>query len=99
MNGCGANGYHSNNSRKDNVMGIGGGIALIVVGLVFLLHVIQVDIPGLNEYSLGIILVLGGIVAILLSLTIWRNAGPVVRRRGTTVVERRVEPGTDDPYV
>ena len=80
-------------------MGIGGGIALIVIGLVFLLNVIQVDIPGLNEYTLGIILVLGGIAANLLSLTVWRNAGPVGRRRGTTVVERRVEPDVDDPYV
>jgi hypothetical protein len=78
-------------------MGIGGGIALIVIGLIFLLNVIQVDIPGLNEYGLGIILVLGGIAAILLSLTVWRT--PVGRRRGTTVVERRVEPGVDDPYV
>jgi hypothetical protein len=78
-------------------MGIGGGIALIVIGLIFLLNVIQIDIPGLNEYGLGIILVLGGITAVLLSLTLWRDGGGV--RRRTTIVERRVEPGIDDPYV
>jgi hypothetical protein len=80
-------------------MGIGGGIALIVIGLIFLLNVIQIDIPMLNEYTLGIILVLGGVVAVLLSLTLWRDARPLGRRRGATVVERRVEPGADDPYV
>lgn len=64
-------------------MSIGGGIALIVVGLVFVLNVIQVDIPYINEHGLGVILILGGIAAIVLSLTIWRG-------RGTRVVERRV---------
>jgi len=77
-------------------MGIGGGIALIVVGLIFLLNVIQVDIPYVNEYVLGLILVLGGIVAVVLSLTLWRG-GRTVGGRGTTVVERRVE--RDDPYL
>jgi hypothetical protein len=77
-------------------MGIGGGIALIVIGLIFLLNVIQIDIPGINEYGLGIILVLGGITAILLNLTLWRP-GAGARRR-TTVVERRVGPGVDEPY-
>ena len=80
-------------------MGIGGGIALIVIGLIFLLHVIQIDIPWINEYGLGVILLLAGIVSVLLNLTIWRNAGPFARRRGPTVVERRIEPGIDDPYL
>jgi hypothetical protein len=72
-------------------MGIGGGIALIVIGLIFLLNVIQVDIPYVNEYVLGLIFVLGGIVAVILSLTLWRGRG------GTTVVERRVDRGVDEP--
>jgi hypothetical protein len=75
-------------SRKDSIMGIGGGIALIVIGLIFLLNVIQVDIPYVDENTLGLIFVLGGIVAVLLSLTIWRRP-----RGGTTVVERRVDDG------
>lgn len=70
-------------------MSIGGGIALIVIGLIFVLNVVQVDIPWINEYALGLILILGGIAAILLSLTVWRG-------RGTRVIERRVEPGVDD---
>lgn len=75
-------------------MGIGGGIALIVIGLVFLLNVIEVDIPWVEENTLGLILVLGGIAAIVLSLTIWRAPGG-----GTTVVERRVERDVDDPLL
>lgn len=76
-------------------MGIGGGITLIVLGLIFLSGVIQVDIPGLNEGALGLILVLGGIAAIVLTQTIWRDrrvAGDTyVSRPGTErVVEREV---------
>ena len=76
-------------------MGIGGGITLIVLGLIFLSGVIQVDIPGLNEGALGLILVLGGIAAIVLAQTIWRDRGVArgtyVSRPGTErVVEREV---------
>jgi hypothetical protein len=74
---------------KGTFMSIGGGIALIVIGLIFVLNVVQVDIPWINEYALGLILILGGVAAILLSLTVWRG-------RGTRVIERRVEPGVDD---
>jgi len=65
-------------------MGIGGGITLIVLGLIFLTGVIQFDIPGLNEQALGVILVLGGIAAIVLAQTIWRD-----RRVGGRYVEER----------
>ena len=75
--------------EAESRMSIGGGIALIVIGLIFVLNVVQVDIPWINEYALGLILILGGVAAILLSLTVWRS-------RGTRVVERRVEPGVDD---
>jgi hypothetical protein len=72
-------------------MGIGGGITLIVLGLIFLTGVIQFDIPGLNEQALGLILLLGGIAAIVLTQTIWRDrtAAPVAGRHGR-VVEREV---------
>lgn len=73
-------------------MGIGGGITLIVLGLIFLTGVIQFDIPGLGEQGLGLILVLGGIAAIALTQTIWRDRGvarPVSEPRGR-VVEREV---------
>jgi hypothetical protein len=84
-------------------MGIGGGITLIVLGLIFLTGVIQFDIPGLNEQALGVILVLGGIAAIVLTQTIWRDrrvGGTVVEepRPTSRVVEREViETDVDDP--
>ena len=78
-------------------MGIGAGITLIVLGLILVLGVVQVDIPWVNEYALGVILTLGGIVSIVLVLTLWRDRRPwgtYPRGRGTTrVIEREV----DDP--
>lgn len=69
-------------------MGIGSGIAMIVFGLIFLLGVIQLDLPGINEQALGFILVLGGIAIIVFERGWW---GANLRPRGTThVVERRV---------
>ena len=66
-------------------MGIGTGVFLAVLGLILLTGVIQVDIPWVNEYMLGWILVLGGVLAIVLFLTVWRGGGT------TRVVERDVE--------
>ena len=80
-------------SKGMRQMGIGGGITLIVLGLIFLTGVIQVDIPFINESALGVILVLGGIAAIVLSQTVWRSR-PVgdtyVSGRRGRVVEREV---------
>ena len=70
-------------------MGIGGGITLIVLGLIFLTDVIEVDIPAVNEGALGLILILGGIAAIVLAQTIWRDRG-VRPASGGRVVEREV---------
>lgn len=68
-------------------MSIGAGIAMIVFGLIFLLGVIQLDVPGINEQALGVILVLGGIAVIAFQRGLW---GRTVRPGGTTeVVERR----------
>ena len=64
-------------------MGIGTGIVLGVLGLILLTGTVQVDLPFIEDYMLGWILVLAAIVAIVLSLTVWR-------RGGTTVVEREV---------
>ncbi len=74
-------------------MGIGGGITLIVLGLIFLTDVIEADIPGVNEGALGLILILGGIAAIVLAQTIWRDRGVPARpvsRPNERVVEREV---------
>lgn len=67
-------------------MSIGAGITLIVLGLIFLLRVVQVDVPYIDEYTLGVLLTLAGIACIALSLTVFRRA------RTTRVVEERREP-------
>lgn len=51
-------------------MGIGLGIVLLLVGLVLMLNVISYDIPNVNDDTLGLLLVVAGVVAIVLSL-IW----------------------------
>jgi hypothetical protein len=73
-------------------MGIGTGITLIVLGLVLLMHVIQVDIPWVDEYTLGLLLALAGVTCVLLSATLLNPR----RRRVTRVVEER---RIDDPNV
>jgi uncharacterized membrane protein HdeD (DUF308 family) len=66
-------------------MGIGTGIVLGVLGLILLTGTVQADLPWIEDYTLGMILLVAGIVSIALSMTVWR-------RRGTTrVVERDVE--------
>jgi hypothetical protein len=67
-------------------MGIGVGIFLVVLGLIFLLGVIEVDLPAIEDVTLGWILLLAGIASIVLGLIASRNA-----RRTTTVEERRID--------
>ena len=64
-------------------MGIGVGIVLGVLGLILLTETIQVDLPFIEDYTLGWILVVAAIVSLVLAMT-------VGRRGGTTVVERDV---------
>lgn len=64
-------------------MGLGVGIFLVVLGLIFLLGVIEVDLPAIEDVTLGWILLLAGIVSIVLGLIASRNA------RSTRVVEER----------
>lgn len=80
-------------------MGIGAGIVLAVLGLILMSGVIQVDIPFVNEYTLGVILLLGGLAAIVLALTIWRSR-PVdgyPAGRGRVVQRDIIERDIDDP--
>lgn len=65
-------------------MGIGVGIFLAVVGLV-LMFAVDVDIPGIEDDTLGLILLLAGIAGIVLGMIAARNAG-----RTKTVEERHV---------
>ena len=48
-------------------MGIGIGIVLIVIGAI-LLWAVQVDIPLFSDDTLGIILIVTGILAVILAL-------------------------------
>jgi uncharacterized membrane protein HdeD (DUF308 family) len=48
-------------------MGIGIGIVLIVIGAI-LLWAVQVDIPFVTDDTLGIILIVAGILAVVLAL-------------------------------
>lgn len=70
---------------------VGGGITLIVVGAI-LTFALQVNIPGLGEYALGLILMLAGVLLLVLHYVTEnqrRNAHTVVEERGPVVEERR----------
>jgi hypothetical protein len=49
-------------------MNLGAGVALLLVGLVLAMRIFTFDFTWVDEYRLGILLVLGGIVSIALSL-------------------------------
>lgn len=66
-------------------MGIGIGIVLIVVGAI-LLWAVQVNIPFVSDDTLGIILIVAGILAVILALVM--NAQ---RSRTKHVQETRYE--------
>ena len=66
-------------------MGIGVGILLLVLGLIQM-FALKVEIPGIDDGALGLILIVAGIAAIVLGLIASRNAG-----RTRTVEERHVQ--------
>lgn len=68
--------YTSRSSGHRQHMYIGLGIVLLVLGLILALDVITVDIDYVNEDTLGTILIVAGVLAIVLSLFIappWRR--------------------------
>lgn len=70
---------------------ISTGITLFVIGAI-LAFALQVDIPGLGQHALGIILMLVGALLVGLSLVMERQrsrAHTVVEQRGPVVDERR----------
>ncbi len=67
-------------------MGMGVGVILIVLGAI-IAFALNFDIAGVEEYVLGWILILGGVLAIALSL--FQTAQS--RRRHTTVEEHRFD--------
>ncbi|MGN6783129.1 MAG: DUF6458 family protein [Marmoricola sp.] len=72
-------------------MGIGVGVLLLVVGAI-LYWAVDVNIPGVSDNTLGIILMVVGVIAIILS---FMQTGMLTRGRRSTYVERRddVPPG------
>lgn len=65
-------------------MGLGLGVVLIVLGLLFVTPVISYDIPGVDDIMLGWILVGAGVLSIVLGLV-----ATAQRSRTTHVEERR----------
>jgi predicted membrane channel-forming protein YqfA (hemolysin III family) len=70
-------------------MSIGASIFLLVVGAI-LTFAVNVDSPGFNINTVGIILMVAGLIGLLMSLFLWSNS-PWRRRRvvGGTIVEER----------
>ena len=68
-------------------MGLGLGIFLLVVGLVLVSGVIEYDISFIEDTTLGWILLLAGVLAIVLALVMNQQ-----RSRTKHVEERRVDP-------
>lgn len=64
-------------------MGAGVGVVLLVLGAI-LYWAVDIDIPGVTDNTLGVILMVGGLIAVVLSLVL--NAQ---RSRTTHVEERR----------
>lgn len=65
-------------------MAIGLGIVLIIVGLVFVLDVINIDTSAIDTGTLGWILLVAGVLSIVVSLIVNQQ-----RTRSTHVVEER----------
>lgn len=65
-------------------MGIGLGIVLLLVGLVLVLDVVEYDIPRVDDYQLGWLLIVVGAAALLLTLIMWG-----MRSRRTVEVDHR----------
>ena len=68
-------------------MGIGLGIILLLAGLVLVTGVVEYDINFIEDQTLGWILLLVGVLALVLSLVINGQRG----RSSTTVEEHRIE--------
>lgn len=67
-------------------MAIGLGIVLIVLGLILVLEAVTIDVPGIDEPTLGWILLLVGILGIVISLVVNQQ-----RTKSTVVEERRYD--------
>ena len=69
-------------------MSIGASIFLLVIGAI-LTFAVNVSTEGFNINTVGIILMVAGVVGLLLSLLFWSSFSPY-RRRSTVYPEERV---------
>ena len=67
-------------------MGIGLGIVLLIVGLILTLGVFQLNLPFVDDQSLGWILLIVGVLAIVLALVMNQQ-----RSRTKHIEERRYD--------
>ena len=67
-------------------MGIGLGVVLLVLGAI-LYWAVEIDIPGIEDNTLGLILMVAGVIALVLGLIMGAQAG----RTKTVVEERRTD--------
>ncbi len=67
-------------------MGIGLGVILIVLGAI-LKWAVEVDIPGVSDNTLGVILMVAGVIALVIGMVTQMQAG----RTRTVVEERRTD--------
>jgi hypothetical protein len=65
-------------------MGVGVGVVLLVVGAI-LYWAVEVDIPGVSDNTLGIILMVVGVIGLLMTMLIFAPRG---RARGGVVEDR-----------
>jgi hypothetical protein len=82
---------------EEEQMSIGASIFLLVVGAI-LTFAVDVTAEGFNINTVGIILMVAGVIGLLLSLLFWSNLSPYRRRRidpglpeERVVEERRIE--------
>jgi len=72
-------------------MSIGASLFLLVAGAI-LTFAVNVSTSGFNIHTIGIILMVAGVIGLLMSLLFWSSFAPYRRRRvgpGDTVYEER----------
>ncbi len=67
-------------------MGVGVSLILIAAGAI-LTWAVNATVSGLNIHTIGVILMVVGLVGLVLSLMFWSSWGGVATRRRTTYVE------------
>ena len=70
-------------------MGIGGSLFLVAIGAI-LAFAVEVETEGFNLNTIGIILMIVGVVGVLLSMMFWSSWGGFNRTDRTVIRDREV---------